>query len=39
MEGISGLIVHKSYFENYAYQNLSAYIVEPGIISKSWFTI
>ena len=34
-----GLIVHKSYFENYAYHNLSAYIVEPGVISKSWFTI
>ena len=38
-EGGCGLIVHKSYFENYAYQNLSAYIVEPGVISKSWFTI
>ncbi len=35
----SGLIVHKSYFENYANHNLSAYIVEPGVISKSWFII
>lgn len=36
-EGGYGLIVHKSYFENYAHNNLSAYIVEPGVISKSWF--
>jgi len=33
----SGLIVHKSYFENYATNNLAEYIVEPGVISKSWF--
>lgn len=38
-EPISGLIVHKSYFENYVNHNLSAYIIEPGVISKSWFTI
>ena len=33
----SGLIVHKSYFENYATNNLAEYIIEPGIVSKSWF--
>jgi hypothetical protein len=38
-ESISGLIVHKSYFENYVNHSLSAYIIEPGVISKSWFTI
>ena len=32
-----GLIVHKSYFENYANNYLAEYIVEPGVISKSWF--
>jgi hypothetical protein len=33
-----GLIVHKSYFENYVTKNFMDYIIEPGILSKSWFT-
>jgi hypothetical protein len=32
-----GLIVHKSYFEDYVIRHFSNYIVAPGILSKTWF--
>lgn len=32
-----GLIVHKSYFEDYVVRHFADYIIGPGILSKTWF--
>jgi len=32
-----GLIVHKSYFEDYVTKHFADYIIGPGILSKTWF--